>query len=69
MTTQSRHRDSTLSAGGVPAEQAQVYRQIGRLAEPLWAARDCDELTDTVAEIVVLKSTLQGTALKRPSTA
>jgi len=62
MTTQP-NSDSTPSAGGVPAELAQIRGQVHALTNTLWAARDRDELMNTVAEIEMLKSSLDSVEL------
>ena len=55
---------STSRAGGVPDVLAGIRRQVRELVETLWAARDADELMDTVVEVEALKATLDALELK-----
>ena len=54
---------STSAAGGVAGVLAEIRREVRGLVETLWAARDADELMDTVVEVEALKSTLDALEL------
>lgn len=59
MTSSSQHQP----IGGAAAVLEGMRRQVRELARTLWAARPAGELTDTVAAIESLKSTLDGLEL------